>query len=152
MDSLSCIFYQRLINKTHEYMKNAMLPVHTAIVVDDDRDVNLVLSATLKLKKFDVHKVYDADECLNKLNKLEQKVDAVCINGKIAADRAAMLIVKIKRIKSDIKICVVAEDESDKTRVLDYGADEFMTKPIGIETIVYKMMMLLTTKYSKAER
>jgi DNA-binding response OmpR family regulator len=63
-----------------------------------------------------------------------------------------MLIVKIKRINSDIKICVVAEDESDKTRVLDYGADEFMTKPIRIETIVYKMMMLLTTKYSKAER
>jgi DNA-binding response OmpR family regulator len=63
-----------------------------------------------------------------------------------------MLIVKIKRINSDIKICVVAEDESDKTRVLDYGADEFMTKPIGIETIVYKMMTLLTTKYSKTAR
>ncbi len=26
-----------------------------------------------------------------------------------------------------------------------------MTKPIGIETIVYKMMMLLTTKYFKVE-
>ena len=129
-----------------------MLPIHTAIVVDDDRDVNLVLSATLKLKKFDVHKVYDAEECLNKLNELQAKVDVIFVNGKIAADRAAMLIVKIKRINSDIKICVVAEDESDKTRVLDYGADEFMTKPIGIETIVYKMMMLLTTKYSKADR
>jgi DNA-binding response OmpR family regulator len=129
-----------------------MLPIHTAIVVDDDRDVNLVLSATLKLKKFDVHKVYDAEECLNKLNELQAKVDVIFVNGKIAADRAAMLIVKIKRINSDIKICVVAEDESDKTRVLDYGADEFMTKPIGIETVVYKMMMLLTTKYSKAER
>jgi DNA-binding response OmpR family regulator len=129
-----------------------MLPIHTAIVVDDDRDVNLVLSATLKLKKFDVHKVYDAEECLNKLNKLEGKVDVIFVNGKIAADRAAMLIVKIKRINSHIKICVVAEDESDKTRILDYGADEFMTKPIGIETVVYKMMMLLTPKYSKAER
>ena len=129
-----------------------MLPIHTAIVVDDDRDVNLVLSATLKLKKFDVHKVYDAEECLNKLNELQAKVDVIFVNGKIAADRAAMLIVKIKRINSDIKICVVAEDESDKTRILDYGADEFMTKPIGIETVVYKMMMLLTTKYSKAER
>ena len=129
-----------------------MLPIHTAIVVDDDRDVNLVLSATLKLKKFDVHKVYDAEECLNKLNELQAKVDVIFVNGKIAADRAAMLIVKIKRINSDIKICVVAEDESDKTRVLDYGADEFMTKPIGIETIAHKMMMLLTTKYSKAER
>jgi DNA-binding NtrC family response regulator len=107
-----------------------MLPIHTAIVVDDDRDVNLVLNATLKLKKFYVHKVYDAEECLNKLNKLQAKVDVIFVNGKIAADRAAMLIVKIKRINSDIK----------------------MTEPIGIETVVYKMMMLLTTKYSKAER
>jgi DNA-binding response OmpR family regulator len=130
----------------------AMLPSHTAIIVDDDRDVNLVLSAALKLKKFDVHKVYDAEECLKKLNELEAKVDVISIDGKIAADRAAMLIVKIKRINSDIKIYVVAEDETAKTRVLDYGADEFMTKPIGIETIVYKMMMLLTTKYSKVQR
>jgi DNA-binding response OmpR family regulator len=99
-----------------------------------------------------MYKVYSAEECLNKLNELEAKVDVIFVNGKIAADRAAMLIVKIKRINPDIKIYVVAEDETDKTRVLDYGADEFMTKPIGIETIVYKMMMLLTRKYSKVER
>ena len=129
-----------------------MLPIHTAIITDEDRDVNLVLSATLKLKKFDVYKAYDAEECLNKLNELEGKVDVIFVNGKIAEDRGAMLIVKIKRINSDIKIYVVADDETSKTRVLDYGADEFMTKPIGIETIVYKMMMLLTTKYSKADR
>ena len=130
----------------------AMLPSHTAIIVDYDKDVNLILSATLKLKKFDVYKAYDAEECLNKLNELEGKVDVISIDGKIAADRGAMLIVKIKRINPDIKIYVVAEDETAKTRVLDYGADEFMTKPIGMETIVYKMIMLLTTKYSKVHR
>lgn len=129
-----------------------MLPIHTAIIVDDDRDVNLVLAAILKLKKFDVHKVYSAEECLDKLKDLEAKVDVICVNGKIAADRAAMLIVKIKRINPEIKICAVAEDETHKTRVLDYGAEQFMTKPIGIETIVDKIMMLLTRKYSKAER
>ena len=129
-----------------------MLPHHVAMIVDDDRDVNLVLAAVLKLKKFDVHKVYSAEDCLDKLKELEAKVDVICVNGKIAADRAAMLIVKIKRINPDIKICAVAEDETHKTRVLDYGADEFMTKPIGIETIVDKIMMLLTRKYSKAER
>ena len=132
--------------------ENAILPAHVAIIVDDDKDVNLILSATLKLKKFDVHKVYNADECLNKLNELKGNVDVIFVNGKIAEDRGAMLIVKIKRINPDIKVCVVAEDETAKTRVLDYGADEFMTKPIGIETIVYKMMMLLTTKYSKVDR
>jgi DNA-binding response OmpR family regulator len=129
-----------------------MLTIHTAIVVDDDTDVNLLLAAILKLKKFDVHKVFSAEECLDKLKDLEAKVDVICVNGKIAADRAAMLIVKIKRINPDIKICALAEDETHKTRVLDYGADEFMTKPIGIETIVDKIMILLTRKYFKAER
>jgi DNA-binding response OmpR family regulator len=129
-----------------------MLPIHTAIVVDDDRDVNLLLAAILKLKKFDVHKVFSADDCLDKLKELEEKADVICVNGKIAEDRAAMLIVKIKRINPDIKICAIAEDETHKTRVLDYGADEFITKPISTETIADKIMMLLTRKYSKAER
>ena len=126
-----------------------MLPTHTALVVDDDRDVNIVLAGILKLKKFDVHKVYSAQECLEKLKDLEAKVDVICVNGKIAADRAATLILKVKRINSDIRIFVVAEDETDKTRVLDYGADLFIAKPIGIETIADKIMILLTRKYFK---
>jgi DNA-binding response OmpR family regulator len=126
-----------------------VLPTHTAIVVDDDRDVNIVLAAILKLKKFDVHKAYSAEECLDKLKEIEAKVDVICVNGKIAADRAAMLIVNIKRINPDIRVCVVAEDETDKTRVLDYGADVFIAKPVGIETIADKIMILLTRKYSK---
>lgn len=139
---------QLCINMTH-FVKNAMLPTHTAMVVDDDRDVNIVVAGILKLKKFDVHKVYSAEECLEKLKELGAKVDVICVNGKIAADRAATLILKVKRINSDIRICVVAEDETDKTRVLDYGADLFIAKPIGIETIADKIMILLTRKYFK---
>ena len=139
---------QLCINMTH-FVKNAMLPTHTAIVVDDDRDVNILLAGILKLKKFDVHKVYSAEECLENLKELEAKVDVIYVNGKIAADRAATLILKVKRINSDIRICVVAEDETDKTRVLDYGADLFIAKPIGIETIADKIMILLTRKYFK---
>ena len=114
-------------------MKNTMLPADIAIIVDEDKDVNLILSATLKLKKFDVHKTYSAEECLNKLNELEGKVDVISIDGKIAEDRGAMLIVNIKRINPDIKICVVAKDKTDKTRVLDYGADEFMANQLQLK-------------------
>ena len=55
-------------------------------------------------------KAYNADECLNKFNEIEGKVDVIFVNGQIGEDRGAMLIVKI---------CVVAEDETIKTRVLD---------------------------------
>jgi DNA-binding response OmpR family regulator len=66
-------------------------------------------------------------------------VDIVFVDGKIAADRAAILIIKVKRINSNIRIMALAEDENDKTRVLDYGADEFATKPISAKTIVDKV-------------
>lgn len=73
-------------------------------------------------------------------------MDIIFVDGKIAADRAALLIIKVKRINSDIKIMALAQDETNKTRVLDYGADEFATKPISAETIVDKVSSMLLTK------
>ena len=92
-----------------------------------------------------VSKAYSIEECLDRVNELEGKVDIVFVDGKIAANRA-MLIIKVKRINSNIKIMVLAEDETDKTRVLEYGADEFATKPISAESVVNKVYSLLATK------
>jgi DNA-binding response OmpR family regulator len=82
---------------------------------------------------------------LNKVNELDGKVDIVFVDGKIAADRSAMLIIKVKRINSNIKIMVLAEDETDKKRVLEYGSDEFAIKPISAETVVVNVYSLLLT-------
>ncbi len=83
---------------------------------------------------------------MNKVNELDGKVDIVFVDGKIAVDRSAMLIIKVKRINSNIKIMVLAEDETDKTRVLEYGADDFTTKPIGVQTIVDRVYNMLLRK------
>jgi DNA-binding response OmpR family regulator len=114
------------------------------IIADDDKDVNSLLAATFLLKGYEVYKTYSAEECLIKLNELDGKVDVMTLNGNFAADRGAMVIVKAKRINLDIKILAIAENESEKTRVLDYGADGFTTKPISTETIVDKVSALLT--------
>jgi DNA-binding response OmpR family regulator len=114
------------------------------LVADDNKDVNIIIAATLVLKGYEVYKTYSADECLRKIEELEGKVDVVILDGKIAADRGAMVIVKAKRTNLDIKILAVADNESEKTRVLDYGADGFATKPISVETIVDKVSALLT--------
>jgi DNA-binding response OmpR family regulator len=105
------------------------------LIADDNRDVNLLVAATFALKGYEVYKTFSAEECINKLNELD---------GKIAADRGAMVIVKTKRMNMDIKILAVTDTESEKTRVLDYGADGFNTKPISVETIVDKVSALLT--------
>jgi DNA-binding response OmpR family regulator len=104
------------------------------------------LAGTFGLKGYEAHKTYSAEECLNKVNELAGKVDILFVDGKIAADRSAILIIKVKRINSNIRIMALAEDENDKTRVLDYGADEFATKPISAETIVDKVSGMLLTR------
>ena len=116
------------------------------LIADDNKDVNLLLAATLVLKGYEVYKTYSADECINKLEEYEGKVNVLLLNGAIAADRGAMVIVKAKRINPDVKILAVAADESEKTRVLDYGAEGFTTKPISTETIVDKVSALLTVE------
>jgi DNA-binding response OmpR family regulator len=113
------------------------------LTADDNRDVTLLVAATFGLKGYEVYKTYSAEECLSKLQELEGKVDVMFLDGKIAADRGAMVIVKTKRINPDIKILAVADDESEKTRVLGYGADGFTTKPVSVETIADKVSALL---------
>jgi DNA-binding response OmpR family regulator len=73
------------------------------------------------------------------------EVDVIFVDDKVAADRAAMLIVNVKR-NSKIPIVVLAEDESNKTRVLEYGADDFATKPVSADTVVAKVNNVLFKK------
>ena len=113
------------------------------LTADDNKDVNILFAATLILKGYEVYKTYSAEECISKLKELEGNVNLLLLNGKIAADRGAMVIVNAKRINPDIKILAIADDENEKTRVLDYGADGFSTKPISVETIVNKISALL---------
>jgi len=116
---------------------------HSIILVEDDLDVSNILAGHFTLAKFKVYKTASAQECLSKLKEFDNKVDIILINGAIAADRGAMLIVNIRKLNLDVKIFALAENENNKTRVLDYGADEFAIKPISPTTIVEKVSMLL---------
>ena len=114
------------------------------LIANDDNDVNILIAGMLVLKGYEVYKTNSANECISKLGEFEGKVNVLLLDGGIAADRGAMVVVRVKRINPDIKILAVADDESEKTRVLDYGADGFTTKPISVETIVNKISALLT--------
>ena len=74
------------------------------------------------------------------------EVDSMLIDGKIAADRGSMIIVKSKTKKPAIKIIVVANSDSPKTRVLDYGADDFMLKPVSAEVLTNRAITQLAKR------
>src|ERR1044072_5323904 len=117
----------------------------TIIIVTDNYDINIVLSGVFGLNGFKCFKCTTAEEALTIFENTE-KVDSVLIGGKIASDRSTMLIIKIKNKKPTVKIIVLADKNNAKTRVLDYGADEFVLKPMSAEGLTNKVITLLAKK------
>ena len=51
-----------------------------------------------------------------------------------------MLILNIKRVNKNVKVFVLADRNlfEEKTRIMDYGADEFAVKPLSMKSWVIK--------------
>jgi DNA-binding response OmpR family regulator len=118
----------------------------TILIVTDEIDMNTVLSGVFALNGFKCLKCTSAEEVLKTFDDYIDEVDSILINGKIAADRGAMIIVKIKAKKSSVKIVVVSNNDSAKTRVLDYGADDFILKPISAESLTNRVITQLARR------
>lgn len=123
---------------------------HSIMLVEDDVDVSNILAGHFALAKFKIYKTTTAQQCLDELKDLDYKVDVVLVNGSIAADSGPMLIVNIQKKSLDIKIFALAENETYKTKVLEYGADAFDVKPISPTTTVEKVSALLLKKPSRS--
>jgi CheY-like chemotaxis protein len=61
------------------------------IVCDDDGELNSFIRNHSKLEGYETHQALSAQECISKLSELGDVVDAITVDGKIAADRSAML-------------------------------------------------------------
>jgi DNA-binding response OmpR family regulator len=118
----------------------------TILIVTDDIDINIVLSGVFALNGFRCLKCTSAQEALKALDEHVDEVDSMLIDGKIAADRGAMIIVKSKTKKPLIKIVVVANNDVAKTRVLAYGADDFLIKPVSAEVLTNRVITQLARR------
>ena len=115
------------------------------IVCDDDAELNSFMRNHFKLDGYETHQALSAQECIDKLEELGDRIDAITVDGKIASDRSVMLILKVKRMNRKVKVLVLADRglSEDKTRIMDYGADEFAVKPLSMESLINKVNIQL---------
>jgi DNA-binding response OmpR family regulator len=115
------------------------------IVCDDDAELNLFIRNFFKLDGYETHQALSAKECIDKLAELGDIIDVIIVDGKIASDRSAMLILNVKRMNKNVKVFVLADRNlsEEKTRIMDYGADEFAVKPLSMESLIKKVNLTL---------
>ena len=115
----------------------------TLLLALENEDSLSTMAGIMWLKGCNVHKAKTATECLEQIKKLDSRVDAVITSSEIALDRDSMLITNVKKMNINIKILVIGDENTDKTMILDYGADEFTLKPLSPENTADKVLMLL---------
>ena len=114
------------------------------LIVDEDKILVNYLYALFKLSGYEVNMAFSSNECLRFLEQSNpSKIDAVLVDGKIAEDRGAMVVSRIKQLNKDIRILVVANNDNPRNIILEYGADDFVIKPVGGETLLSKINMLI---------
>ncbi|MGH9925400.1 MAG: response regulator transcription factor [Nitrososphaeraceae archaeon] len=117
------------------------------LIVDEDKIVVNYLYALLRLSGYEVNMAFSASECLRFLEQSNTiDIDAVLLDGKIAEDRGAMVVSRIKQLNKETKILVVANNDNPRNIILEYGADDFVIKPVSGETLLSKINMLIQAK------
>ena len=116
----------------------------TVFLVHTNEDVNSFLAGIFWLKGFQPAKFTNGKECLKRFREIDGNVDALVINQEIALDNDLMLIVNMKRVNPNLKVLVIADKESDETKMYEYGADEIALTPLSPIDATDKLLLLVS--------
>ena len=116
----------------------------TVFIVHNNEDISALLAGIFWLKGFESSKFTDGKECLKRFREIDGHVDALVINQEIASDNDLMLIVNVKRINPNTKILVIKDEESDETKMYEYGADEVALMPLSPIDVTDKLILLIS--------
>ncbi|MBM3157075.1 MAG: response regulator transcription factor [Chloroflexi bacterium] len=112
------------------------------LVVDDEPKIRMFIRANLEARGYEVHLGQDGAEAVDMAARLMPDVIVLDVNMPRMDGIEAC-----KRIRewSNVPIIIlsVREDEKDKVRALNEGADDYVTKPFGIEELLARIRVAL---------
>jgi len=112
------------------------------LVVDDEPKIRMFIRANLEARDYEVHLAQDGVEAVEMAARLMPDVIVLDVNMPRMDGIEAC-----KRIRewSNVPIIIlsVREDEKDKVKALNEGADDYVTKPFGIEELLARIRVAL---------
>jgi len=118
------------------------------LVVDDELDVQSILSFRLEINGYSVIVASDGEEGLEKIKK--ENPDLVLLDLMLPKMNGFEICRMVKfddRLKGlPIIILSALDKEEDKKKALDSGADAYFLKPFDLEGLLTKIKLLLPEK------
>jgi two-component system KDP operon response regulator KdpE len=119
------------------------------LVVDDEPQIRRVLRSTLSFRGYEITEASSGEEALELVHKL--KPDLILLDVNLPGLSGIETCREIRRSSSvPIIMLTVRNAERDKVVALDAGADDYVTKPFGIEELLARVRASLR-RHSAAE-
>ena len=108
------------------------------LVVEDDRPLRQALAAALRARQLRVHAVPTGTAALQSLSAM--RYDVVLLDlGLPDVDGIALLPQIRSAHPGPVIVLSARRDQSDKVAALDAGADDYVTKPFGLEELLARV-------------
>jgi two-component system KDP operon response regulator KdpE len=119
------------------------LPPLRILVVDDEPPIRRFLRTSLGAQGYDILDAQDGVEALNVFRR--NTVDLVVLDLGLPRADGFEVIRQIREQGSTVPIVIlsVRSDEAGKVRALDAGADDFVTKPFGMDELLARIRTAL---------
>ncbi len=123
------------------------------LVVDDEPPIRRFLRTSLSAQGYDVVEVGDGPTALNTLRR--SAVDVIVLDLGLPGADGFEVIRQIRECGSSVPIVILSarNDEAGKVNALDLGADDFVTKPFGMDELLARIRAALRHRLQqKGER
>lgn len=112
------------------------------LVVDDEPKIRLFIRANLEARGYEVHLALDGVEAVDTARRVLPDLIILDVN---MPRMDGIEVCRLIRRWTDTPIIMlsVREDQKDKVLALDEGADDYVTKPFGIEELLARVRVAL---------
>jgi two-component system alkaline phosphatase synthesis response regulator PhoP len=115
------------------------------LVVDDDPQIRKIIERMLLGNSYEVETASDGASALQKIS--ENRPDLVILDIMMPGMSGIEVCREIRKVKSDPKMQVLMlsakDSQSDRLRALEYGADDYVTKPFHVGSLGRKIEYML---------
>ena len=120
------------------------------LIVEDERTLAEALEEILKLNKYSVDVVFDGQEALNYLR--EVQYDGVVLDIMMPKVDGIQVLktMRANGNKTPVIILSAKSEVDDKVQGLDYGADDYLTKPFAAKELLARIRNITRNKHESA--
>lgn len=119
------------------------------LIIDDDPDVRTLMQILLSKNGYEIDTASRKEEVMDKIEKFAPAIILLDVLLSGSDGRELCKEIKHKYREAGIKVIMISAHPSASDKIANYGADDFISKPVNAQILLDKLMHFRATKTAR---